>query len=203
MQYIWLIMFCLSVMSLRGQSIGHEPHSNNYYYKIQEDFKMQRVDAGRLPAFEKRAMQKVKDMFNYLEIISNKSYDTTLREEALKACQGLFIANAKAKTNLLTRKNQEQYEVSNFLKELLKAKTSQLGLKLSNIKTEKKFEFDEDLSLYKAVLAVHVETSWETSKAIVQQDYLIEVQLKKIVKKFGSKTEEIWEIALADWYTRP
>ena len=60
------------------------------FIQLQNTLTNKQQSAYDLTGFEGRAMQKLEDLAGYIEIISNKEYDLTLRKHALSLAGKLF-----------------------------------------------------------------------------------------------------------------
>lgn len=201
MPYILIALLLQISITLFGQSIDRG--NDNHYQKFQDDFQTSRIEEARLPAFERRAAQKVKDMFNYIEIISNKTYDETLRQEALKMCLDLFEKGSTVKSGILTGEKAKSYELASFFKAVFNTELAPIELSVSTIKTLKPLAYNEAKSAYTGSLELHLDIVWKGKAQHFQKDYIMEFQLKKVSKRFGTTTEQVWEVLLSNWYPRP
>jgi hypothetical protein len=65
--------------------------SENTIDKTELDFLTDSLSDKQKELFGKRAIQKLEDYYNYIEILSNKNYDTTLRNHAMVLATELFL----------------------------------------------------------------------------------------------------------------
>jgi len=97
MKELKLIFLLLIPICDFGQSAGMAEKSMSNYSQnapaaaaMENTFTSQSVDQPQVGAFQKRGMQKLKDFYSYLSIISNPNYDKTLRENAKNQAKQLF-----------------------------------------------------------------------------------------------------------------
>jgi hypothetical protein len=201
MRYIIIGLLLWATNFAFGQSIS-EPSRNNQYNNLEQEFQSARIDAARLPAFEKRAQQKLKDMFNYIEIISNKAYEEDLRKEAMSICLDLFAKGSSIKSEILSGNKVKSYDCPSFFNGVLKTEFAAIQITLSNIKSLDALVYNESKSAYMGRLSVHVAVVRKGGQSL-QSDYIVDYQVAKQAKKFGSNTEQVWTLLLSDCYLRP
>ena len=124
--------------------------------------------------FGKRAIQKLEDYYGYMEIISNKKYNTTLRDHARSLAKELFLD----KENIILAPDS-----------IANAQDS-LCVTIYNIAISSSPQSMND-SIYKGKV-VFEEQIGANAKQTRSRGFII----KKIRKNFGSEQNFIWETYL-------
>jgi hypothetical protein len=159
--------------------------------KLEAQFASDQMDAQRLSAFEARAQQKLQDLADYINILRDKSLDSTFRQQAMKQAVALF-----ENENIPFDKNPEnEIAISDFLTNLL-----------SENQLTSKFTIDS-IQIVKPLQAIGSERyegilSFEDNIASVQApDKITPKQigmvLRKIKKEFGTEDKWVWEVFLS------
>lgn len=141
-----------------------------------------------LEAFEKRAIQKLYDLADFIQIISNPEYDKSFRKEAAKQAEENFI---KEDVDLACLFNDTSFTT---IKDLLKHSDQTVeGIFLTVNKPQIKEELSlSDENLYTGKISFTFESKTGTETA------LCDIILTKKHKLFGNKKESIWTIGLGN-----
>jgi hypothetical protein len=169
---------------------------------LKETFLKENLTQENLNAFESRAEQKIRDYANYIEIVSDKKYDSNLRKEAVSSALRLFsdteneikeYSGQEKKLKLFKIKEYfNTVAVSPFQKQVLEIKElkliNQLQKGTDNV-YRGKVSFIQNMKGYniKGEL-IFVKNSKKNA----------EIVLKKVKKQFGEKIEEIWEVFIGN-----
>jgi hypothetical protein len=138
------------------------------------------LDEEQLEAFVQRAEQKLKDYSDYVAIISDKSYDTEFRKEAMKQALDLFGDTTSAAVieypyidSLYVRGEKTQYRFA------------EVGVA----------EFPQRVNdkLYTGRLTFRMTRNNELPADHGHQAMII---IKKVIKTFGNETKEVWEVKI-------
>jgi hypothetical protein len=178
---LWIsVLFCLN--SVKAQSVM-EPVDHRA--EQLREFQTERVTAVKLVAFAKRAEQKLKDFFGYWELMLNQDYPLEMREEALETGAACFAKQAKLDFNFLGRSAKSP---KGILDRAIAGKTPKVTL----------LDLDNSSPLiwqdghYTGQMQFSIKVNNKT------QTYLVELELQKVKKRFGNRTELIWEVELGD-----
>ena len=155
----------------------------------------------QLKGFEKRASQKIIDYANYIQIISDKSYDLSLRKHALNLSKELF-ANKNVSVKMYNNKisNKNKIELSEYLNLILKSDYSKIVVEISginilqNLKTNKNNSYEGKISYNETIKFYKNKTITFTDK----QKREIEIYLIKVSKNFGSTQTKVRNILLGN-----
>lgn len=150
-----------------------------------QEFQTSRVAAAKLPAFSKRGKQKLKDFFAYWTLMANQDYPLEMREEALDAGVACFNKQAKLNFSFLGRKNRTP---ESLLKQAIAGKLS--VVELVELKPQAPLQWTG--KQYEGQLSFSIKRKGK------QERYIVDLELQKVKKKFGHRTEFIWEVQLGD-----
>jgi hypothetical protein len=145
----------------------------------QAPFTQETLSPDDVQSFEARAMEKVKDFYNYLNIISNPQYDIKLRQEAEKQAIDLFSGNDCT---------VDKKAITKFLDSCRVLKAA-LSWQVSNVTS--KTELVKNGDSYTGMLtgSVTVGTSAGSTKNI-------SIILARKQKQFGGDMEMVWTVSL-------
>ncbi|HTA28510.1 MAG TPA: hypothetical protein VK809_12015 [Bacteroidia bacterium] len=140
------------------------------------------VNAPQVGTFQQRGIQKLKDFYNYLTIISNPTYDKVLRENAKTQAKQLFYGsdcsvNGKIYSDFIDscfnlKKGVEWKAVDVMVAQSMNATTD-----------------NRDTVIYKGELSFK-----ESKNGITGADKKAEIVLSKGEKQFGNTKKEVWSI---------
>lgn len=148
------------------------------------------LDREQLEVFTQRAKQKLKDLADYIAIISDSTYEKEFRYKAREQALELFgdTATVKQDTKLVPPGNAELY-LSALVDEY---PGRRLTLQFTGVKLA---EFPERVKedLYLGRLSFN---SSVNSSAAKRGE--VPVIIKKVPKKFGNETHQVWEVMLGE-----
>jgi hypothetical protein len=192
---ILLLMFTLS-----AQSQTDEKESN--YYQLQNTMSNNMQQSSyNLVGFEGRAIQKLEDFANYLEIISNKEYDITLRKHALSLAGKLFYNdNIKIKNSDKLLSSLSVLELNEYLNSILKNGYAKITVEISNQSYIESLKQSKSDSYSGKLLFEQTNTYIEDNKVQEKKTEKKEVDIILIrkEKEFGKKTIPVWNVFLGD-----
>lgn len=154
-----------------------------------------------LSAYEQRAMGKVKDFTNYLELITNKKYDKAVRLHSLQPATSLFSSPQKfmevaSTSNKLIRK----YPIQSYLRKILNTSYQQIRISHENMRWLEPLHRMNNGSYEGTIVCeqrfIGVYTDGREYSDFTTKAY--EVVLKKKSKDFGSRTLNVWQLYLGD-----
>jgi hypothetical protein len=140
------------------------------------------VNEPQVGTFQQRGIQKLKDFYNYLTIISNPTYDKVLRENAKNQAKQLFYGSDCS----VNGKKYADYIDSCFnLKKGVEWKAVDVMVAQSmNATTD-----NRDTVIYKGELSFK-----ESKDGVIGADKKAEIILSKGEKQFGNTKKEVWSI---------
>lgn len=138
------------------------------------------IPTEQLVALQGRAEQKVKELFEYVTIMSNDGYDIEMRKNAKKMAINLFDEKAKLYAPSITG-GEDSVAVKSILKDVLKGK-----IKLNEINIEA-IGVEDGETVYCKLIANNVDFS-----------LVFKVNMEFEIKQFGNERLEVWSVYLGD-----
>jgi hypothetical protein len=151
--------------------------------KLDSSFTAPNLSGSDVGPYEIRAIQKVKDFYNFLTIISSPEYDITLRKAAKKEALDLFFSADCSVDN-------EQAE--KLLDSCLNSK-QKTAWQISQVGIKEKLTLDGSNDQYKGLLNYKVSSS--SDKWVERSAMVI---LGKKQKKFGDEMKQVWTVFICD-----
>ncbi len=188
---IIIIILSLAFNGTFAQSVDVKPESTNQ--KLEREFSSNMVAPMQLAAFEDRGEQKLNNLANYLENISDQNLDTIFRQQAHKLALQLFVDEAVPFKYYHEGKIVES-TIESYLSFLLKANNETTNFQFLNISKLSEVTQNSDGSY--SWLLQYVEEQSQADESTSNHIITIKVALKKIEKKFGNQSKWIWEVLL-------
>lgn len=191
------VLFLFIFLSAYSQVVVKE----NNYQQLQNTLTNEQQSAYDLTGFEGRAVQKLEDLAGYIEIISNKEYDLTLRKHALSLAAKLFYDG-----QITVRNSDKQLsslnilELSEYLNSVLKTGYAKIVVEITN------HEYVENLTQsksdsYSGKLIFEQTNRYYKNKDIPEkttEKKEVDIILIKTEKAFGKKKKSVWNVFLGD-----
>ena len=157
-----------------------------------------RLSESQLRAFEIRAQQKLRDLIDYLNIVSNNSLDSTFRYEAARQAESLLISssvNADADADAdadaeQTNATAEELRVYRLL-DALDHPSASRPLTIAAVTVRQPLAPDGP-SQYWGTL------SFKKSSAEENTEHEATIVVRKVEKTFGEEVDVVWEVLLGD-----
>ncbi len=153
-----------------------------------------------IKGFENHAIQKIEEYASYIQIISNKSYDSKLRKQAIILAKNLFNNKNISFKNIDTEitKKHEIY-IDELLSSIYGSNFSKISVNVSN------FIVSEELKPYEnhfkgKITFTKTNTYYKNNKLISESKSLneIEIFLIKTEKTFGNEKNIVWNVFLGE-----
>lgn len=154
-----------------------------------------------LNAYANRAMQKVKDFTNYLELITNKKYDRQVRAHSLKPALKLFSSSSNFMEIASTSSRLiKKYPINSYLRKIQKSSYQRIKISHDNMRWLEPLHRQNNGSYFGTIVCDQRfsgvyqdgrEYSDFTTKAY-------NIVLKKENKGFGSRNLKVWQLYLGD-----
>ena len=187
--YIYLFVICLTLTSCASRSNKEDAQA---YDKIMLDttvslslenrenismnFSSDSLTIEQKKLFAKRAIQKLEDYYNCLQIISNKKYDVMLRNRGKGIAEDLFV---------------DKMTIQYTLDSISKITEDSLGITIRNIVVSNVIVMRNDSTYQGEILFDEKQT-----KNFVIRQRTAKFLIKKVHKNFGSNKEIVWEVFL-------
>lgn len=201
--YMKIILFGLLVLQTTIYSLNAQVvvNSNNIYgyEQMNKTLTSNTVSAYDLEGFEMRGKQKIKDFINYLEIISDNSYDLSLREHAYNLTKQLF-ANKDQKINDIDVKTQKiaELNIDDYLNLFMNNEYSKIKFDITNITNKHKL-INCDSQTYRGAFFVACSIEYYNGDKVaikMASKKEVEIILMKRQKQFGNEKKDVWEVLL-------
>ncbi len=164
--------------------------------QLNDQLTADRLSAGQLRALEVRAQQKLRDFFDYLNLVSDPSLDSTFRAEAARQALLLF-ANPQARVRLTPAGQQPRtMTAQQWLDELVQSDelvtfaTGEPALSYP-LTREDSLQYRGELSMPGAEAT---ESEARTSQGSAPTR--VRVLVKRVAKDFGGDEMQVWEVFL-------
>ena len=168
--------------------------------QLEYEFDEMVLSEATLNAFELRAIEKLKDITEYVEIISNPVYDSLFRLQAKDMITECFLSpDSKFGGILHTVIEDKNVPVQKCVEALLISQFK-IGIKLKNISVSHNLTTNDE-ELYRGEMAFqsqsYIVEMGDTAWADVQKTSA-EIVVKMIKKDFGDITKDIWDVFIGD-----
>ena len=143
--------------------------------QIELNFSSDTLSEEQKDLFGKRAIQKLEDYYDCLEIISNPKYDSTLRVEAKNIAAELFYDTSHAQRRL---------------------NTSYINPSSGKVMALNIFVFSAPKSVNDSIYKdkIRHEVGFDS-----QHNLYVSFTIRKVKKNFGNEQQVVWETYLEDW----
>ena len=162
---------------------SHAPLENRVYAA--------RLDPEVLSAFEVKALSKLEDCYEYFHIVSNPSYDTTFRKQAMEQVLGLFPGDSAPP---YTGLDPALPRLTLFLNELYQGNWGEVAYQLDQVALKIPLKATSDTT-YSGQITYMLQLSDQPGPTgPVLQDIVV----KKVATDFGSEVNEVWKVFLGN-----
>ena len=192
-----LILLSAGTCNEGGNYISSEERASLTFKKIEGNFTGNQLLPGELSAFEIKALQKLRDISDYMKIYADSSYPQTFRKQSRQMIQ----TNFKNDADLLDFYNHLELR-EDTVNDLLIAKgiEGKFNAELESIVISKNLGRESD-SVYDGEISfLHRINSVITGDtlAIKSDKFRINIILEKIRKDFGDNTEDVWSVLFGE-----
>ncbi|MFT6245516.1 MAG: hypothetical protein ACJA0U_002543 [Salibacteraceae bacterium] len=173
------------IQSVEAQSINNNP---NTFEKPASDLSKKKLNLVDLKAFEDRAVQKVDELFQYLEVMADHAHNDAVRDRAMEVAEKQFSSSAKIYSG---SKGQAILE---YLKKCRKGTTYK---SVESLSVSKPFVFKPDGQYEGKVLVRYKKQDSKTDvKSSKVNEEEINVFLIRQEKMFGDSKQFVWGLSL-------
>jgi hypothetical protein len=147
-------------------------------------------------AFEQRAIQKLQDLKDYIEILSDPQIDTVFKNQASEMAGDLFSSkDNNIAFPLIENSDIEPLKIDSFFITLKNSAYGKLTLEIHNTSVINKIEKLGNSEYNGAIqFRLFVLTGQKTYK----MDMRCKIIVKKVKKEFGKESKQVWEVFLGD-----
>ncbi len=162
--------------------VANEVHSNYSTKAMASTFTSNSLNQQQVNTFQDRSIQKLKDFYNYLTIISNPKFDKRLRENVKTQAKQLFYG-PDCKVN---GKIASDFIDSCFnLTSLVEWKAIDIGI----YKNMASLSIENTTGIYQGELSFK-----ESVNGAVSKVRKVEIVLSKSQKQFGDSKQDVWTV---------
>lgn len=149
------------------------------YQELEDTFVSEEMDAEHLMALEKRVVQKVRELFDFLNIYANSGLDVQFRKQAKQMISDLFVTRQDLQEFLLKHEYVEDLENS----VLLNLEGGTVSFSVESIHLIEPFELNQN-SGYTS------EVTYQFQNSTIN----LGVSATKTTKYFGKENLDVWEL---------
>jgi len=153
------------------------------YQTIQNEFTNDEISSESKMAFEKRAVQKVKDITDYINICADTSYSAEFRLQARQMIKDAFLSE-QDQQQFLTELGIKEDSVSQIL---FTTFGGQFQARVNSIAISKAFQLTADND-YNGELSLNI----SAGEMIAEEK--VKIVLRKALKQFGENSIYVWEV---------
>jgi hypothetical protein len=167
--------------------------------KLVAAFNMPVLTPSYLQAFENRGIQKIRDYLDFIAIISDKSYDTTLRKYSIAQAEKLFDNPFCMVTEKLDVKTNQKNSADAFFKRVYSTNCEKIKTGMSDAQIKQHLVMNKD-SVYTGSVTIKQSMAFYDQQGKVQKTVVsnktVSLVVRRTPKTFGKDNMLIWEVAI-------
>ena len=209
-KFIYIIAAILCYITLSSKSCSEGKQNDNLSQEeklihekadVRNEFESEFIPGKSLAAFETKAKQKLTDLSDYLNILSDSSMDNSFKEQSRLMVLNLFVSDTIVISNcLINGKDFKRESVNNFVKTTSSAGPEKIIL--DSIRVIEPLHITSENN-YKGRLAfsrrmknvLSKDTIWSSAYPLHAEFFV-----SKINKSFGSDTLQVWNLSFGTIY---
>lgn len=145
------------------------------------------ISHDNLKHFEDRAIQKVIDFYDYIDILGHDDFNNAIKDKVRSSAEALFY-NPQSLVDPFADPNGTGLTSLHLLLQEMDIENAPPELDILNIEIIEKFKLINE-SHYAGTMQLDIRN--KSASIIITKE--IDFSLRKIEKKFGNETMEIWE----------
>ncbi len=154
-----------------------------------------------LNAYSLRAMEKVKDFTNYLELLTNKEYSAEIRKHSLQPATQMFTSpNNFMEVASTSRKLIKRYPIGSYLRKIQNSSYQKTKISHEDMRWLEPLRRENNGS-YTGTIVCEQRFTGRLLGGKEYSDFTTKaynIVLKREHKKFGSRSLEVWQLYLGD-----
>ncbi|MCH8330179.1 MAG: hypothetical protein IH946_02185 [Bacteroidetes bacterium] len=162
---------------------------------LDEQFKSDVLADEALDAFENRAMQKLEDFYNFVEIIRGSTTDSVLNRQAKRLALNLF-SNSDCSIII----PEKEITIIDYLESQRSEDFGKLNTSIFNVTVSDPLTLMDDVT-FAGKLSFQLQGSKKGS--VEQGKKSVFIMLRKVPKSFGKEEQLIWQVFLCDISLEP
>lgn len=185
-----LIMFISCAIANREEvSMASEVPAGTTHSLLEKQLHADELGPEVLKAFELKAFSKLKECYEYFQVISDQGYDTAFRRQAITQTLTLF-----SDTTVFPQTGLDDSAVSLplFLEDLYLGKWEKTSYKVSQLALKEPLLLNADRA-YKGQVTYLLQLN---DQYISEEPVLQDIVVKKVTTDFGTDTTEVWKVFL-------
>lgn len=199
-QFLHILSFLMLLIFLTAEDcsnsnveMSRQQLQNEMFQGIEDDFLMDKLSTETLSSFEKRAVQKLEDLDDYLNIYLNHELEEEFRILAKKMIYSSF--SSEEYLNKFFKNLEFAEDKQNVLLFYPKIQ-NRIYIEFGSVKTSKRLQENSNQNYSGEVQFSHKMFEIIKSDTVLLNDTKgkIEIFADKYLKEFGSKKQEVWEI---------
>ena len=204
--YLVILLFT-SVISCGPSGSKNDGHDSINKYSLQDiNLELDSLSIRNIDAFEQRAIQKLQDLRDYFEILSDSTIETEFKNQALIMAEDLFANQDNSITFKFDENNDSTSEnVNTFFNSMQNGTFGMLSFEIHDISLIQNIQKLNDMEYRGAVnfrLIITTRQKNEPSRKS-RMRMQCEIIAKKIQKQFGKESKLVWEVFLGNIYPIP
>ncbi len=197
MVVLLLLLSCKAGNQEAYQDYALEEAATSDSISLEETFQSDSLSEANLRAFENRAIQKLHDVMDLIEILSNPKNESSFRTQAKTMLLENFENPANNQISLILPDIKPfRLTVSQFADTLLNNGFLPLKLKISESSVKQPLTL-ADKNKYQGIIYFQMEPTANV-KTLYPKDVMVNIVLKKATKDFGGSFRDVWEVFLGD-----
>jgi hypothetical protein len=197
MAIVLLLLSCKAGNREAYQDYALEEEATADSISLQETFQSDSLSEANLRAFDNRAIQKLHDVIDLIEILSEPKNEIAFRLQAKTMLLENFENPEENKISLILPDIKPfHYSLEQFSDSLMNNKFVTLKLKVMQTRVHRALVKSED-EYFRGTLFLQLEPSFN-HKTLYPKELSVEIILKKAKKDFGESTQEVWEVFLGN-----
>jgi len=165
-----------------------------------DNFDIDTLNTEQLIVFQKRAQQKLEDLINYIEIISNKSYNSEMRLIAKKQIEDLFVDSTALINISISEMQIKPMATYEFLDQVYKCDYDSIKIKTDSVIVTQPQKVNESFEYIGSISARVEITGFKNSKVSYNSTAIhkAETIIYKTEKQFGEDSRIVWTVAIKE-----
>jgi hypothetical protein len=164
------------------------------------DLKLEEVtiDEENIGAFEKRGIQKLQDLADYLSLLADTTIDITFKEQAKSMALDLFASTQKTiQFKTINQKETQIQKPGILFNSIIKGYYGSFKIVLENIQIDKTLISAGD-NKYSGSFIFLITIIDNKKQVITKYKMQCAIEILKIHKTFGEESKRVWEVFLGD-----
>ncbi len=195
-----LLLFLLTAEDCSEQTaeLSYEERKTAMFQDIENDFAENELMPEVLSAFEKRSIQKLKDISDFINIYADSAFSEPFREQGRIMIEQNFQNHRNVQT-FYTNFGFNEDSVKSIL--YSNQKQGIVKVKIGSVVISEHLKLESDSKYFgKIHFVIELFTSTNVNNKIIIGKYpaQIEILATKVDKYFGDKRENVWEIFLGE-----